>query len=500
MQSSLDSAYPTFHGTRDTFNSSINTTPYLQGEWSAGKIITASEKVPVRPQLRTSSAMIPESSFCLPTISYTSNHSLDNAEDSFDPILASKSPTASSLATPNEPIFSDSQFSSGSITRISSFVTDIISQTYIMSSTSHPPYPAGSQVSPSSLHISPCCCSVCANSGMYPVAVQYMNSFASQCSNRAFRPSIDSPFTFAKAMHYYQKEIQVPLEHAISFLQRELRVRLVEVATGALLFEDFCKQHWRCATFVLFRTILKTIFVVCVMIAHKLSADHCLSNKHWAQKVNIAPDVLNEYERDVLAMLNYNVFVDHYRYTQFTDAVLIPGSSSTASQMLDEFEDSTSSSQASDSLAIIGQLNDSLARTDSGCSYSFGKYSGSLPSPSNLSFASSPYPSPNPSPPSLQSGNTLSPSQCNSFPPSISPTTSSPYSSTLNPNSSPCVNEAATSQKPTTSVFADPSFSRSITHDSLISFDTKLPVAVLAGTPSNLSVELCSSVGPWKSS
>ncbi|KAA6394668.1 MAG: hypothetical protein EZS28_009803, partial [Streblomastix strix] len=75
------------------------------------------------------------------------------------------------------------------------------------------------------------------------------------------------------------------------------------------------------ATFRLFRPVLRKVFVVCMMIAHKTSSDTPIGNKYFAQAFGMGLPELNEYEYTILEMMEYKTIVHNKRYDDLVEAV-----------------------------------------------------------------------------------------------------------------------------------------------------------------------------------
>lgn len=328
MQTNFDFSNPTYHPPSNSsskllFESCCTTSGGFCSELSIGSVNTSH---------KSQSEGI-NNEFGAQNLSYQNSFlqqfsASKSIEDSSDPLLAQNNNFNRATVENNQnPTFGEQLISPDSLKRVTTFVASIIAQTSTF--TPVKPLPPNNMQSHDSAEnqYAPLCCDVCVRAGIYPVAQQYCkNGYPDTAMSHSYapQPSVNDAIHYAKAMNYFRKEIQAPLENALVYLQRVLRLRTVEIVTGALLFEKFCKMHWRCATFVLFRSILKTVFIVCIMIAHKTSADECINNKHWAATVNIRLEVLNEYEKDIWAMLNHDVSVDTSRYSDFIGTVVSP--------------------------------------------------------------------------------------------------------------------------------------------------------------------------------
>lgn len=119
------------------------------------------------------------------------------------------------------------------------------------------------------------------------------------------------PITIGNACGNAVFEAQRTMEsHIVNILQNarsSLHLRPTELVLAISYFDRLFKQHWACSTFILFRQSIRSVFVGCLLIAHKMSSDSPYQNSYWAQVFNLELAALNEFERTVLILLEHNM-------------------------------------------------------------------------------------------------------------------------------------------------------------------------------------------------
>ncbi|KAH7830503.1 uncharacterized protein MONOS_11406 [Monocercomonoides exilis] len=171
------------------------------------------------------------------------------------------------------------------------------------------------------------CCSMCQKAGLHEVAHHFCQEGYFKEGNHSIG---NDSLELQKEMENAACEAYAQLLRVIIKLKEKFRLRETELIQGVIMFNKFCSRHWRCSCFILFARLLKTMFLVCVMVAHKTSADVCIKNGAWASNFGISINALNEYERDFLVMMDYDIISSVEEYEECCN-VIIKGETSSNS-------------------------------------------------------------------------------------------------------------------------------------------------------------------------
>lgn len=139
-------------------------------------------------------------------------------------------------------------------------------------------------------------CSICHKHGLVKIAIDYVKNILN--GNTLNHPS--SP--------QEAETLTSSIVYIIRTLKEKMHIREVEIIHACMLFQNVCKMHWQCSTFVLFRHCLSVFFLACVVISHKFSSDRHVQNAIFAKIFGIMPSTLSEIERSVLCFLDFTVY------------------------------------------------------------------------------------------------------------------------------------------------------------------------------------------------
>jgi hypothetical protein len=92
----------------------------------------------------------------------------------------------------------------------------------------------------------------------------------------------------------------------------EIELRESDIINGVWMFDTVIKRHSQCSTFVLLRNNLKIMFLGCLIIAHKISADITYQNVVFVDLLRkngmgITLKIVNEFEKTILCLLDYDL-------------------------------------------------------------------------------------------------------------------------------------------------------------------------------------------------
>jgi hypothetical protein len=120
------------------------------------------------------------------------------------------------------------------------------------------------------------CCSVCKKHGLEKMTYD----FCSQCYYLINYDSI-SGMELARYIEtntffiYFFCLVIIFSVNVLQLLRSQMSLRESEVIQTLLLFLSLASSHWQCSSFLLFRNKLNLVFLVCLIIAHKIGADRC---------------------------------------------------------------------------------------------------------------------------------------------------------------------------------------------------------------------------------
>lgn len=129
-------------------------------------------------------------------------------------------------------------------------------------------------------------CSVCENS----FSSQIMSFFSSPNPNYEVSTLSSNPSGSALTMGtpsslivYQQQQNTRPLICALlRKLQQKIHLRTCELICSLYFFSNVLKRHWECSSLFLLRNSLFIVFVVCLLLSHKMNNDSVMNNRWWA--------------------------------------------------------------------------------------------------------------------------------------------------------------------------------------------------------------------------
>ncbi|KAH7824531.1 uncharacterized protein MONOS_6990 [Monocercomonoides exilis] len=174
------------------------------------------------------------------------------------------------------------------------------------------------------------CCPICAKTGLTEVASYFYRSgmkdrscgIDTSCGLK-LRGLVEKGLEneYQQCLLATQAETYTSTLKALKVLQTHLRFRTTEIVQAVILFDELWKKHWKCGTFILLRGSMKSAFFVCLLIAHKQNSDHTFKNKMMAEAFQLPLLTLNEFERTILALLDYSVTVNEATYHYYLMAL-----------------------------------------------------------------------------------------------------------------------------------------------------------------------------------
>lgn len=177
---------------------------------------------------------------------------------------------------------------------------------------SYSTYIPSSSTDPSAHH----CCPICQRSLLLAVSQFFYNNNMDDIHDLSpGMPINPSTPKFAATL-----QVQQGMEHSLTKILQSLRavlhIRPTELIHALHYFDVLLKRHWMCSTFILFRQSLKTIFAVCCLIAHKMNSDNPFRNTAWSELFGMPIQTINEFERSILTLLEYETRLDEDGYHQ----------------------------------------------------------------------------------------------------------------------------------------------------------------------------------------
>ncbi|KAH7817764.1 uncharacterized protein MONOS_5514 [Monocercomonoides exilis] len=173
-------------------------------------------------------------------------------------------------------------------------------------------------------------CRECKTAGLPEVASYFMESGMNERASGvdtlngarvAAKAHFGHEHEFAEALAATKGEVELHLSQTLGMLQKHMRFRQTEILQGVILFDRLWKTHWNCSSFVLLRWKMKTTFLVCVMLGHKMSSDSTFQNDLMAHILRIPLSTLNEMERTLIQMMGFNLNVHGDEYIQYEEWV-----------------------------------------------------------------------------------------------------------------------------------------------------------------------------------
>ncbi|KAH7828409.1 uncharacterized protein MONOS_3070 [Monocercomonoides exilis] len=137
-------------------------------------------------------------------------------------------------------------------------------------------------------------------------------------------PSKDS---FVTINHIeFERDMSAMITRILKVLQRTFRMRTTELIQAIILYGRICNDHCKCSSFVhLFRNSLKTLFLVCVLIAHKANADITIRNSCWGEAFGLPIATMRQFEEAALDLLNWDVRISQKEFYEMRAVVVCGG-------------------------------------------------------------------------------------------------------------------------------------------------------------------------------
>lgn len=173
-----------------------------------------------------------------------------------------------------------------------------------------------------------CSCSVCKQSFLLKITEQFLSRRGSSVSkNHSDIPS--EVFVSSLSDGSYEADLNSTISKIIIVLIRHFHFRATEFIQAVALFDSIIKCHWGCFVFTyLFHGSLKTMFLSCLILAHKCNSDIVYSNAEFARTFGVPVYTLNHFERSVLDLLSFNCTVPPELYNQFKELLFSPAAAS----------------------------------------------------------------------------------------------------------------------------------------------------------------------------
>lgn len=159
-------------------------------------------------------------------------------------------------------------------------------------------------------------CALCEKSHLKAIADFFINNNMDDLRSTSCGASIDvlKPSTEIQNIINTQKTFENSIVVILQTLLENIRLRLTELIVGVVFYERLLKWHWECSVFVIFRQSLKTLFLACILVAHKINTDCVYNNLYFSQLFNVSLSTLKEFENGVLSLLDFDLNVDYARY------------------------------------------------------------------------------------------------------------------------------------------------------------------------------------------
>jgi hypothetical protein len=120
---------------------------------------------------------------------------------------------------------------------------------------------------------------------------------------------------FPKLLMASETSIYTSLFQTLAYLISAFRIRSSEITQGLILFHRLWQKHWECNTFALIRGMMKTAFLVCILIAHKTTTDQTIQNVTFSHACGVPPETLGSMELLILRLLNWDVLIHDKEFT-----------------------------------------------------------------------------------------------------------------------------------------------------------------------------------------
>lgn len=165
-------------------------------------------------------------------------------------------------------------------------------------------------------------CQVCCNSFLYKFAQAILRQEKSNSSvDTSVLPSKD--FISSLYNNSYEQDMESTIVKVFEVLNSVFHIRTTEVVQAVALFDRILKQHWRCFVFTyLFKTSLKTLFLACILVAHKQSTDCCYRNSSFTKEFGLSLQTINSFEKAVLDLVSWDTCVKKDVYNCFHHALI----------------------------------------------------------------------------------------------------------------------------------------------------------------------------------
>jgi hypothetical protein len=156
-------------------------------------------------------------------------------------------------------------------------------------------------------------CNTCRKYGLLKEAKEYSASCSKEKEDNNNKRSIVEDFI------KFEADISLIL-HSL----KDVKLRECDIVNAVWMFDTVIKKHNQCCTFVLLRNNLKFVFLVCLIIAHKVSADITYQNVVFVDllrnnNIKLSLNLVGEFERTVLYLLDYDLSgcINAEKYNEF---------------------------------------------------------------------------------------------------------------------------------------------------------------------------------------
>ena len=234
-------------------------------------------------------------------------------------------------------------------------------------------------------HTSQCSssCFLCQQSSLAQLTTQFL-SRDTVTPHHLTNPQVSSEFIEQLRNGHFEKNMKSMLEKVLHILSSSFNLLCTEGIQATALFCRILQTHQNCFIFwYLFRKSLETLFVACVVVAHKMNADNCYQLQSFASQLGLPLSVLSQFEGSVLELLDFKCIVTEEEF-KFVSSSVLPAShpimqtdSSDTESITTYTASSTSSSSSPSSISSYSSLSSS---SSSESSFNSSTYPCILPS------------------------------------------------------------------------------------------------------------------------
>ena len=169
-----------------------------------------------------------------------------------------------------------------------------------------------------------CSCPICKKSTLFSLTQTLLRQQKNHPSSLT-SPLPSQEFVYSLSNGVYESDMVSTLKRMLEVLRVTFRLRKTELISAVALFLRILHQHSFCFVFYyLFRSSLKTLFLACLILAHKSSSDVCFKSSAFATVFGVPLDTLNHFEIGVLELLDNRCLVDSKNYANVSRLLFPP--------------------------------------------------------------------------------------------------------------------------------------------------------------------------------